>query len=90
MSKLLLNKKRFNNRYVFKIIFYLIILFIVFIFFFKFYNSNYTYYFKKLINEYSVKYNFNFTELEVSGVNIFISKDLESNLQENKKLNPSR
>ena len=78
MSKLLLNKKRFNNRYVFKIIFYLIIFFMIFIFFFKFYNSNYTYYFKKFINEYSVEYSFNFTELEVSGVNVFTSKDLES------------
>ena len=78
MSKLLLNRKRYNNRYFFKIVFTLSIFIIIFLFFFKFYTPNYTQHFKKFINEYSLKYNFNFTELEVSGINFFNSKDLES------------
>ena len=77
MSKLLLNKKKYNNRYILKVVFYLFILLSLFLFFFKFYNHNYNQYSKKLINDYSLKYSFIFTELEITGINIFTSKDIE-------------
>ena len=79
MSRSLINKKKYNNIFLFKIITIFCILFLTFLILFKLLNNNNYYkYLEYTINSISKDYNYIFNELEINGINNISPEEIEN------------